>query len=120
VPHFSYGNATQCSEGGRRMLLGDNTVYVAVILRPISVFCSLDFGCISSFMFLHSMDRPWGLQESETPRFQDGQYVKIAKLSATFTRQEIFVVAFFVSGRVHSRAILQSEGLCKRKIPITH
>ena len=69
------------------------------------------------------LDRPWGFQKSESPRFQDSWHMKVVRLSAlapaVFTRQEIFLVLISVRGWVNSRAIMRPEELCQWKIPVT-
>jgi hypothetical protein len=55
-----------------------------------------------------SLDRPWGLQEIEAPRFHDNQH------RTPLTPQEIFLI--FIS--VRGWGIVRPEGLCKWKIPM--
>jgi hypothetical protein len=70
-----------------------------------------------------SLDRPWGLQEVETPRFHHTRHRRVVKLLALctdhFYPQEIFLVVISVRGWVEPLAIVQLEGLRQWKIPVT-
>ena len=78
------------------------------------------------FFFLNpitGLDRLWGFQEVEAPRFKDNRHMKVVRLSAIRTDrlspQEIFPVLISVRGWVDRTCIVQPEGLCQWKIPMT-
>ena len=71
------------------------------------------------------MDRSWGFQEVEGPRFQESRHIKVVRLSALHTvrlypqEKHVFLVPISVRGWVDSRTIVWHEGLCQWKTPVT-
>ena len=79
--------------------------------------------CNSKSNPIAGLDRPWGFQEVQAPRFQDNWHMKVVRLSALRTGrlypQKIYLVLISVRGWVNPWAIVRSEGLCQWKIPMT-
>jgi hypothetical protein len=69
------------------------------------------------------LDRPWGFQEVEVPRFQDSRHMKVVRLSAVRTGSLYTTgnipVTHFCWRLSHPRATVRPEGLCHWKIPTT-
>ena len=65
------------------------------------------------------LDRPWGFQEVEAPRFQDSWHMKVVRLSAVHTGRLYssgnIPSTHFCYGCVDPRAIIRAEGLYQWK-----
>jgi hypothetical protein len=65
------------------------------------------------------LERPWGFQEFEAPRFQDNRHMKVVRLSVLHTGRLYPWRNIPVRGWVNPRATVRPEGLHQWKIPLT-
>ena len=69
------------------------------------------------------LDRPWGFQEVEAPRFQDNRHMKVVRLAlctgCLYSPGNIPGTHFLLEAQSTPVAIVRPEGLCQWKIPMT-
>ena len=66
-----------------------------------------------------SLDRPWGFQEFEAPRFQDSQHMMVVRFLALHTDRLYLQNYFWYSFLSEAESISGPNGLCQWKIPMT-
>ena len=85
------------------------------------------FKCKVTAIPVHVYYRPRRFQEVESSTFIDRRHMEAGRLSVLRTGrlyppspQEIFLVLVSVRGWAYRRAVLQPEGLCQWRVPISH
>ena len=67
------------------------------------------------------LDRPWGFQEDEAPRFQDNRHMKFVSPTGRLfppPPRKYYLYSFLLEAEP-TRAIVWPEGLCQWKIPMS-